>query len=84
VITLVPEEDRRENFALFKRSIVGVDGAFSFGGVSPGRYTLFAWDRIPDGAEQNAEFMDAYNDKGTEIVATIGNTSSVELRLNSK
>jgi hypothetical protein len=28
--------------------------------------------------------MDAYNDKGTEIVATIGNTSSVELRLNSK
>ena len=84
VITLVPEEDRRENFALFKRSIVGVDGAFSFGGVSPGRYKLFAWDRIPDGAEQNVEFMDAYNDKGTEIVATIGNTSSVELRLNSK
>ena len=72
VITLVPEEDRRENFALFKRAIVGVDGAFSFGGVSPGRYKLFAWDRIPDGAEQNAEFMDAYNDKGTEIVATIG------------
>ena len=74
IITLVPEEDRRENFALLSARSWGWTELFLFGGVSPGRYKLLAWDRIPDGAEQNAEFMDAYNDKGTEIVATLGST----------
>lgn len=84
IVTLVPEDDRRENLALYKRAIVKGDGAFSFSGVPPGRYKLFAWDRIPDGAEQNAEFMEEFLDSGTEIVAVAGKTSSVELRLTSK
>jgi hypothetical protein len=80
IVALVPEDSRRENLALYRRSIA-TGGTFSFTGVAPGMYKLFAWSRIPDGAEQNAEFMHAYKDKGLDVVAAAGGTSSVEVRL---
>ena len=47
-------------------------------------YKLFAWQRIPDGAEQNAEFMNTYKDKGLDVAVSAGGTSSVEVRLISE
>jgi hypothetical protein len=84
VVTLVPDESRRENFALYKRAIAHSDGAFTIDAVAPGRYRLYAWETIPDGAEQNDEFMEPYKDSGTEIEVPIQNTSSITLRLIQK
>jgi len=81
MVTLVPEDSRRENLALYQR-VIAIDGAFSFAGVVPGKYKLFAWQMIPDGAEQNPEFMEAYKNNGVEVVASSGSTSSAELRLS--
>ena len=83
-VALIPEERRRENLALYKRGIVSPDGSFSFSGIAPGRYKLFAWESLPPSAEQNSEFMDVYRDAGTEITVVPGDTSSVELRLIPK
>ena len=83
-ITLVPEDDRRENFTLYKRTLATSSGSFSFMDITPGRYKLFAWESIPNGAELSREFMEPYKDDATEIVAASGNTSSVGLRLTSK
>ena len=80
-VTLVPEEGRWENVALYKRTAVPRSGSFSFSNVTPGVYKLFAWERIPDGAEQNAEFIGAYWDMGTEITVTPGNTTAGTVRL---
>jgi len=81
MVTLVPEDSRRENLALYRR-VIAIDGAFSIAGVVPGKYKLFAWQMIPDGAEQNPEFMEAYKNNGVEVVASSGSTSSAELRLS--
>lgn len=83
MITLIPEERRRENVALYKR-VATVDGSFTFTGISPGKYRVFAWDRIPEGAELNPEFMDAYRESGTDVAVSSGSTSSVTVRLISK
>jgi hypothetical protein len=69
--------------ALYKR-VATVDGSFTFTGISPGKYRFFAWDRIPEGAELNPEFMDAYRESGTDVAVSSGSTSSVTVRLISK
>jgi Carboxypeptidase regulatory-like domain len=84
VVTLVPDEGRRENLALYKRAIAHLDGSFTIDAVAPGKYRLYAWDAIPDGAEQNDEFMEAYKNSGTEIDVPVQNTTSIKLRLNEK
>jgi hypothetical protein len=83
MMTLVPEESRRGNLSLYRRAIA-IGGAFSFAGVPPGRYKLYAWAAIPDGAEQNTEFMNPYKDKGVDVIASAGSTSSIEVRLTSR
>jgi hypothetical protein len=83
-ITLVPDDARRDNFSLYKRTVATATGTFSFSGVPPGRYKLFAWERIPDGAEQSREFMEALFEGGTEIAVAAGDTSTAGLRLTSK
>jgi hypothetical protein len=83
IITLIPDESRRENLGLYRRTMA-IDGSFSIEGVAPGPYRLLAWETIPDGAELNAEFMEAYRDNGTDLVVALGTTSSVQVRLISK
>jgi hypothetical protein len=83
IITLVPDESRRENLGLYRRT-TAMNGSFYIDGVAPGPYRLLAWETIPDGAELNAEFMEAYRDNGTDLVVASGSTSSVEVRLISK
>jgi hypothetical protein len=80
-VTLIPEEARWENVSLYKRARVNPTGSFSIAGITPGRYRLFAWEAIDEGAEQNAELIRAYWDEGTEIPVSSGNTSSARLRL---
>jgi hypothetical protein len=80
MVTVVPEEGRHENLSLYKRAIA-INGTFSIAGVPPGKYRVLAWERIPDGAEQNAEFMEAYRSRGIEVLATAGSTSLIEVRL---
>ncbi|HZI51836.1 MAG TPA: carboxypeptidase-like regulatory domain-containing protein [Terriglobia bacterium] len=83
IITLVPGDDRRANLSLYKR-LVSTDGSFSFVGIGPGNYKVLAWESLPDGAEMNAEFMEAFNERGSDVVASAGSTSSVQVRLISK
>jgi hypothetical protein len=83
-VALVPDERRQENLLLYKRTNASEAGLFSFTGVAPGRYRLFAAESIPEGAEFNAEFRDAIRDDVREITVAPGDTTVVELRLNSR
>ena len=80
-VALVPDERRQENLLLYRRATASEAGVFSFTGVAPGRYTLFAWENLPLGAEYNAEFRDAFRDDGREITVSPGDTTVVGLRL---
>jgi hypothetical protein len=71
-ITLIPDLPRRENFLLYKTAMSTAMGTFTLNGVAPGSYKLFAWEQIPNGAEQDSDFMREYDLLGTSINMTAG------------
>jgi hypothetical protein len=59
---------------LYKSASVSPDGKgnFNFTGIAPGTYRIFAWENLPSGAEQNAEFMNEYETRGISFTISAG------------
>jgi hypothetical protein len=67
VVALVPSADFRRNPALHHRSNADGGGKFTFRGVAPGDYKLYAFNSIPPGAEANGEFLSSYEAQGHSV-----------------
>jgi hypothetical protein len=79
-VTLVPAVARRGNPQYYKRAITDPNGQFTFRGVAPGEYKLFAWVSPPPGqAEENAQFISTYEGRGTAASVTPGGASNLQL-----
>ncbi len=74
---LVPELRLRVRRNLF-RGQLSVDGAVEFENVVPGSYTLFAWDRVPEGAWTNVGFIRAYETSGEPARQDSGRSDTEE------
>lgn len=79
VVALVPEGDRRSNTQLFKNATTDRTGQFRIQAITPGNYKLFAWQDVENGAWQNADFLSMYEERGTPIEITEGETKTVSL-----
>jgi protocatechuate 3,4-dioxygenase beta subunit len=67
-VVLVPSVPRRENVQLYERVTANEQGQFSFEGVRPGDYKVFAWKDLPPGqAEVNPEWLATYESRGQSI-----------------
>ncbi len=83
-VVLVPNDAAlREDARFFKVTNTDQGGSFSFRGIRPGEYEVYAWEKIEPGAYQDASFMDQYKDQGTAIEVKEGNQVSVRLRVIS-
>jgi hypothetical protein len=71
-ITLIPDPPRRGNLMFYKTTMSTAMGTFTLNGVAPGSYKIFAWEQIPNGAEQDSDFMREYDLLGTSINVTAG------------
>jgi hypothetical protein len=67
-VVLVPPDDRRQNTSLYRTSRSNEQGRYTMSNVPPGRYTVYAWESVPAGAYQNAEFIGRYAGRGTTVV----------------
>jgi hypothetical protein len=67
VVALVPEASHRQNLMLY-RSVGAPAGQFRIDGVAPGRYKVFAWEYLPEGAELNARFMAPFENDGYAVI----------------
>jgi hypothetical protein len=74
IVVLLPPVNRRQNFALMRTATTNAQGKFTMSALPPGPYRLFAWESIPAGAYQNAEFMKAYEDRGVSVIVQAGAT----------
>lgn len=83
-VVLVPNTPRRFVQSNYKSTTVGLKGSFSFRGVSPGVYQLFAWESIPDTAWLNPEFMSRWEGRGQVVSMEAGASVSVRAHLFSK
>jgi hypothetical protein len=77
-VKLIPDPPRRQNLMLYKSVNVARDGdgSFTFTGIAPGTYRLFAWESLPAGAEQHAEFISKYESRGVSVTVSAGLTLS--------
>jgi len=71
-VFLIPDAPRRRNLLLYKIASSNARGEFSMNGVAPGSYKLFAWENIPQGAEQNEEFLSRYDALGIRVMVNAG------------
>jgi protocatechuate 3,4-dioxygenase beta subunit len=79
-VVLVPPQGRRQNALLYKSVTTNETGSFTLRGVPPGPYTIFAWESVPPGAWQNAEFISRYEARGQQI--SLSPLSVAEVQLN--
>ncbi|HET9129894.1 MAG TPA: carboxypeptidase-like regulatory domain-containing protein, partial [Terriglobia bacterium] len=66
-IVIVPISVRQQNPALYRTATADADGRFSLTGISPGEYTVFAWESVLTGAWQNAAFLAKYQSRGQTL-----------------
>jgi hypothetical protein len=78
-VVLLPELPRRQNFALYQHVVTAENGRFSFTGIPPGDYKLFAWASLTAGAWGNALFLQRFESRGTPLTITEGTVQTVPL-----
>jgi hypothetical protein len=71
-VVLIPDAPRQRNLLLYKSAGSNAKGEFNINGVAPGSYQLFARENIPQGAEQNEEFLSRYAALGTRVIVNAG------------
>jgi hypothetical protein len=88
-VVLVPDAEQRQNSSLYKRVTSDSSGRFRLTGIHPGNYKIFAFENIPEGAEQDAEYLAKYEGLGLDIsipkatVTTLNRSlSPISARLN--
>src|SRR5262249_54530833 len=80
-VVLVPEEARRKLFRLYRDSATDQYGKFILRGIAPGKYKLFAWKDVENGAWQDPDFLKTFEDQGKEITADENGRIAVQLKL---
>jgi len=80
-VVLVPPQGRRQNTLLYRNVTTNETGSFTLRGVPPGPYTIYAWESVPPGAWQNAEFLSKYEARGQQISLSALSVAEVQLRV---
>jgi hypothetical protein len=80
-VTLVPSLEHRQNTDLFKTVTSDALGHFVISGVRPGDYKLLAWDKVPPGASQNANFVAKYEAQGSIIRVVAGSKAVADVSI---
>jgi hypothetical protein len=77
-VVLVPDVALRRGNSVFYRVAQNFTRSFSFRGVPPGDYKVFAFQNLPfGGAEQDEKFMTKYERFGVPVKVMDGQTSNV-------
>ena len=77
----VPNASRRQRGDLYKFVSTDDSGAFQLKGLAPGEYKLFSFERVEEGAWQDAEFIKLFENLGTALRVAEGKRLTVDLKL---
>ena len=77
----VPSGPRRRRGDLYKYVSTDDEGRCVLTGLAPGDYKLFAFERVEEGAWQDAEFIKLFEDRGTAVRVQEGRRSTADIRI---
>jgi len=83
-VTLVPDQAKWDWPERYLEDNTDSQGRFVFDGLVPGRYTLFAWQDVPHGAPQDADFRKPFEKLGIAIDVEPGGRQTLELKAIGK
>ena len=78
-VVLIPDDPERSD--LYKVASADQYGRFSFRGIAPGDYRVFAWEDAPSGAYRDPEFVRRYEAWGEQIHVEQSDQVQVQPRL---
>jgi hypothetical protein len=81
VVALVPAEERRQQFRLFKDTTTDQYGKFIIRGVAPGTFKLFSWREVENNAWEDPDFLVPFEGQGTKITAEENGRITIQLKL---
>jgi hypothetical protein len=78
-VVLIPEQ--RDNHMMYELANTDQNGHFTIKGVMPGKYKLFAFDRVEYGQDEDADFLKQFEEKGEAVEVNAGDKTSKDLKL---
>jgi carboxypeptidase family protein len=78
-VTMFPEGDHAARDDLFKFVFTDEKGNFSFNGVAPGDYRLFAWQDVEQDAPQDPEFRKRFEKQSVVVKLPPNGNQTVQL-----
>jgi hypothetical protein len=77
---LIPDKLRNRQ-DLYRRAVTDQEGRFTFRGITPGDYRLFAWEDIEPFSYFDPAVVSEYEQQGTLIHVGAGSSQTIEVKL---
>jgi len=84
-VVLVPQVSRRSVANFYKYAITDDAGHFTLRGIAPGEYKVFAWEKSPNRAWRDPEFLAPFEELGSPVkIDPAAHVENVTVRLIPK
>ena len=80
-VTVIPDEEHRTLMWMYKTSNTDQNGHFTIKGLRPGKYTVYAWEDIEQGAYQDPDFVKPHESAGEKVEISESAHSNIQLKV---
>lgn len=81
-VFMIPDTARRDRPSAYKSASLGEGGTFTFRGLAPGQYTIFALPEVEDGSWYDPDFVRTLEGKGVAVKLAEGQSETVQVPLS--
>jgi protocatechuate 3,4-dioxygenase beta subunit len=79
-VVAVPDASHQDQLDRYRRSMTDQRGHFLLRGLTPGHYTVFAWQHVEEGAYYDPDFLKQYEASGEKLQVVEGDRRTLRLK----